>query len=137
MNLTTRHAGWHTARIYTTRRNRIDMKTQRLHQTRSISFFKYDARGERQLTRIVFEAGIGNIRESYGFVWLAIDDPAVEQMDKIIDKQIKPRLAKKFGGHELTLLLHNLKQDYRKEHVGGKEHDQVESTGQTMTKVFA
>lgn len=113
------------------------MKPTRLHQTRNISFYKFDSNGKRQLTRIVFEAEIETVQQSCGFVWLSIDDPTTEEMDRIIDKRVKPELAKKFGGHELVLLLHNLKQDYRKNHTGDSEHDQTEQAERAMSKVYA
>jgi len=79
---------------------------------RRISLIRFDANGNKQLTRVLFEVETHDHLISKKFIWLKVDDPTTKEMNRVINELIKPELQKNLKGHDIDLLVEDLKRDY-------------------------
>lgn len=79
---------------------------------RRISLIRFDANGNKQLTRVLFEVETQDHLISEKFIWLKIDDPTTDEMNQVINALLKPELQKNLKGHDVDLLVEDLKRDY-------------------------
>lgn len=79
---------------------------------RKISLLRFNANGKKQLTRVLFEVETHDQLLSKKFVWLKVEDPTQDEMNRVINELLKPELQKNLKGHDIELLVEDLKRDY-------------------------
>lgn len=79
---------------------------------RKVTLYRFDTKGRKQLTRIVFEVQTKFSVFTEELVWLKVEDPTQQEMDRIVNKLVRPRLQEQFSYYPLNMLLNDLKHEY-------------------------
>lgn len=93
---------------------------------RKISLLRFEGKGPKQLTRILFEIETHEHLISEELIWLKVDEPTEKEMNQVIES-LKPQLQKNLKEYDADQLVEELKRSYLKQKYRNLEELEVQA----------